>query len=330
MTPATQTDGGRGGTSVPYTVTLRNNGYTADSYTMSAASGYATTFYAPGCTTALTTTPTVAPGATTDVCAKVAIPAGAANGATNTATITAASVGSPTVNATATLKTIAVAVDTLLVDGDGNGPDVQSYYTAALTGAGATFSTWDLATDSNLPGNYMKAFKNIVWFTGNTYPGPITPYETKLQAFLDNGGRLFMSGQDLLDQAAGTTAFVRDYLHITWDGTETQNDKATAKVHGVAGSPISGTPLIGAVTLDHSVLAAAFEDRITPNTGAAAAFTDDSTATDALSFSGTTGTSLSYKVVFLAFPFEAYSDHATGGADRTDLMKRVLTFFAAP
>ena len=36
-----------------------------------------------------------------------------------------------------------------------------------------------------------------------------------------------MSGQDILDQAAGTTAFVHDYLHITWDGTETQNDKST-------------------------------------------------------------------------------------------------------
>ena len=36
-----------------------------------------------------------------------------------------------------------------------------------------------------------------------------------------------MSGQDILDQAAGTTPFVHDYLHITWDGTETQNDKAT-------------------------------------------------------------------------------------------------------
>ena len=27
-----------------------------------------------------------------------------------------------------------------------------------------------------------------------------------------------MSGQDILDQAAGTTAFVHDYLHIDWDG----------------------------------------------------------------------------------------------------------------
>ena len=61
-----------------------------------------------------------------------------------------------------------------------------------------------------------------------------------------------MSGQDILDQAAGTTAFVQDYLHIDWDGTEVQNDKATDAVHSVDGNPV--TDGIGAVPLDHSVL----------------------------------------------------------------------------
>ena len=91
-----------------------------------------------------------------------------------------------------------------------------------------------------------------MWFTGNTYPGPITPYESELKAFLDGGGRLFMSGQDILDQAAGTTAFVHDYLHIDWDGTEVQNDKATNAVHSVDGNPV--TDGIGTVPIDHSVL----------------------------------------------------------------------------
>src|SRR5262249_37655385 len=159
-------------------------------------------------------------------------------------------------------KTIAVAVDTLLVDNDDNAPDVQSYYTTALTSAGVAFSKWDLATDSKLPRNYVLAFKNVVWFTGNSYPAPIGPYEDTLTAFLNNQGRLLMSGQDILDQAAGTTAFVHDYLHILWDGTETQNDKATANVHGVGGNPVTGG--IGAVPLDHTILGASFEDQITP------------------------------------------------------------------
>ena len=153
-----------------------------------------------------------------------------------------------------------------------------------------------------------------MWFTGNSYPGPLLPYESRLKAFLDGGGRLLVSGQDILDQEAGQTPFVHDYLHINWDGTEAQNDKATASVHGVAGTLTNG---LAAVPLDHSVLEAAFEDEITPINGATGVFTDDSGAPDALSFAGT------YKVVFLAFPLEAYGTDA----QRADLVSRVMGFF---
>ena len=117
-----------------------------------------------------------------------------------------------------------------------------------------------------------------MWFTGNSYPAPITPYEKVLAAFLDGGGRLFMSGQDILDQAAGTTDFVHDYLHIDWDGTEVQNDQPTATVTGVTGNPVTNG--IGAIPIDHCVLGATFEDQITPIAPATPAFTaDDAGAT---------------------------------------------------
>jgi hypothetical protein len=245
----------------------------------------------------------------------VDVPAGASNGEVNTTSVTATSVGDPAVSSSATVNTIAVAVDTLLVDNDNNDPDVQSYYTAALTGAGISFSTWDLGADSNIPLHYMQAFKNIVWFTGNSYPGPILPYEVELAAFLDNGGRLFMSGHDILDQAAGTTTFVHDYLHINWDGTEVQNDKATTSVTDVAGTLTAG---LGTVALDHSVLGAAFEDRLTLVAPATAIFRDDSAADNGLSVD-----TLTYKVVFLAFPLESYGT----AAQKADLMSRVLNYF---
>lgn len=156
----------------------------------------------------------------------------------------------------------------------------------------------------------------MVWFTGSSYPGPLLPYEGELKTFLDGGGHLFMSGQDILDQAAGTTAFVHDYLHINWDGSEAQNDKATTAVHGVAGNPV--TDGIGAVPLDHSVLGANFEDQITPIAPATAAFTDDTTAPDAL-----TVADAGYKVIFLAFPLEAYGT----ATQKADLVQRALTYF---
>jgi hypothetical protein len=130
-----------------------------------------------------------------------------------------------------------------------------------------------------------------------------------------------MSGQDILDQAGGTTAFVHDYLHIDWDGSEVQNDKATGSVVSVAGNPVTNG--IGSVPLDHSVLGANFEDQVTPIAPATPAFTDTLTTPgqpDAL-----TVAEGSYKVMFLAFPLEAYGS----AAQKASLMSKTLAWFGS-
>ena len=185
LEPATQTDGGKSGTTVSYKLTVENNGFSDDSYTLSATNAWATTLFDATCTTPLTTTPSIPGGGSLDVCAHVAIPLAATNDTANTGTVTATSVADTSASATATLKTIAVTVSTLLVDNDNNDPDVQATYATALTSAGVSFSKWDLGEDSTLPRNFALAFKNIVWFTGNSYPAPLAPYESTLAAFLD-------------------------------------------------------------------------------------------------------------------------------------------------
>ena len=315
LTPAAQKGGGRAGTDATYTVRLTNAGFMADSYALASTSTWTAHVFDPTCTTQLSSTASVPSGGTLDLCVKVAVPASAANGNTSDTTLTATSAADPSVTATAKLTTIAVTVDTLIVDGDMGGPNVESFYQNALTADGVGFSYWDLSADPTVPLSMLTAHKRVVWFTGNAFPGPIMAYESELATYLDGGGRLFMSGQDILDQSAGTTPFVHNYLHINWDGSETQNDKPTANVHGVAGNPVSNG--IGTVPLDHSVLNAAFEDQITPIAPAAAAFTDDSSASDALTVAAG-----AYKVVFLAFPFEAYGT----AADKADLMNRVLAY----
>jgi hypothetical protein len=77
---------------------------------------------------------------------------------------------------------------------------------------------------------------------------------------------------------------------------------------------------IGDVPLDHSVLGANFEDEITPIGPATGAFTDDATNTDALTVADG-----GYKVMFLAFPFEAYGN----ATQKADLMNRALAWFGS-
>jgi predicted alpha-1,2-mannosidase len=314
LSPTSQKGGGRVGAAATYTVHLTNSGYQADSYAVASSSAWTATVYAAGCTTPLSTTATVQPGDSVDLCVQVSVPTSAANADTSDTTLTATSTTDASVSSTTKLTTIAVSVDTLVVDQDLGAPNVESYYENALTTA---YSYWDLSADPVLPASMLTAHKKVIWFTGNTYPGPITPYESELAAFLDGGGRLFMSGQDILDQSAGTTAFVHDYLHINWDGSEAQNDKPTADVHGVAGNAVTNG--IGSVPLDHSVLNASYEDQVTPISPATPAFTDDTSAPDALTVAAG-----AYKVVFLGFPFEAYGS----AADKADLMGRVLTYLS--
>jgi uncharacterized repeat protein (TIGR01451 family) len=317
VAPASDVEGAKDGQSATFTEHLTNTGYQADSYSVSASGGsWTSAVFDATCTSPLTTTTSVAAGATVDVCVKVDVPADAAEQATNDTSFAATSVADSSITGSATLTTIAAQFDTLLVDNDTNDPvDSAPYYEAALAANSVQYGYWDLAQNAVIPASYLAAHKNIVWFTGNSYPAPIGPYESELAAFLDGGGRLLMSGQDILDQAAGTTPFVQTYLHIDWDGSEVQNDQATGAVHSVSGNPV--TDAIGSVPIDHSVLNAAFEDQITPIAPATAAFTDDSAQTDALTVSDG-----GYKVMFLAFPFEAYGS----ATQKADLMNRALTW----
>lgn len=308
--------------SVDYTLTVRNLGYQSDTFKLRASGNtYPVEFRESTCTTKITETGTLAAGDTQDICVHVTNPnvklkraGGLAS--SDTATITVRPSSDPSAKDTATLVTYNITAPILLVDDDDNNPDVRSYYTAALNTYGQPYDVWDLATDSVLPKDMLNTHTSVVWFTGGKYPGPLLPYEADLTSFLNGGGRFFLSGQDVLDQAAGTTDFVHDYLHVDWDGTEAQNDKATDTVAGVGGNPVTGA--IGTIALDHSVLNLPYEDRVTPISPAAAAFKDDGANTDGLSVD-TSG----YKVVFIAFPFEEYGN----ASDKATLMSDVLNWF---
>jgi len=302
---------------------VSNDGYGTDHYTLSTTGSWATTTYEADCTTPETTTPDVLAGDSTTVCVKVAVPGGAASGSSQESSMTATSAADSTVSATGTMTTFAAAAETLLIDEDGNAPDVSTSYKNALTAAGVSFDYWDLATDPVLPASYLSAHTSAVWFTGNSYPAPLGGYENELTGFLEGGGGLLMSGQDILDQAAGTTDFVHDYLHINWDGSEVQNDKSTADIHGVTGNPVGGG--FGAVPLDHTVLNANFEDQITPIAPATAAFKDDSGATDGLSVADTGTSGTTYHVVFLAFPLEGFGS----AAQKATLVANAMAFFGS-
>ncbi len=318
LSPKAQSDGGRAGEDVSYALTVTNLGFQTDTFDLATSGNtYPTQILDASCTTPITSTGSLPPGQSEDICVQVTVPGIVNNGDEDTATIKAKSQGDASVKDTATVTTIAVTNDILLLDADGNIPDTRSYYTTALDTYGQPYSVWDLNANPELPSGFLNAHKYVIFYTGNVYPGPMLPYEAEFAEFLDNGGNLFISGQDILDQAAGTTDFVHDYLKIDWDGSEDQNDKAYAEVFGVSGNPV--TDAIGGITVDNSVLGNSYMDWITPISPAASALeTSDNDITAQTYDSGT------YKIMFLAFGFEEYGT----AAEKATLLGNALDWFA--
>jgi subtilisin family serine protease/PKD repeat protein len=167
----------------------------------------------------------------------------------------------------------------LLVDDDDNAPDVRGYYTTALTALGYDYALFDAGngggdgpTLAELEGHAL-----VIWFTGDKafafggggVAGPNAADEAHLAAYLEGGGRLFLSSQDYLYDF-GLTAFGQAYLGI--DAFVDDEGDAAAK-QGLPGDPVGDG--LGPYPLLYPAGFADGGDQITPTLQASLAFEGD-------------------------------------------------------
>ncbi len=308
--------GARPGHVVSFHEHVRHLGRAPGRYRIEVRGSWPARVLSADCSRTITSLPAADGADASSVCVEVRVPEGTRDGVRERTTLRIAPTRGSSRPSAARLVSVAATADTLVVQGSQDS-DAQSLpaVSAALDARGADYAVWDLSLHPAIPESYLRAHPRVVWFTGSSYPAPMRGYEPLLGRYLHAGGRLFVSGQDVLDQAGGTTRFARRYLHVAWDGTERQNDHPTEAVHGVPGSPLTDT--VGSVPLVAGVVTGSYEDRLSLVGAAQAVFTDDSGATDGLAVSTSR-----YRLVFLAFPFESYGDEA----GRSDLMGRILSF----
>lgn len=161
----------------------------------------------------------------------------------------------------------------------------------------------------------------VIWVLGEEGTADQTFDATerqRVQAYLQAGGKLFVSGAELgwdLD-AQGTTdsrAFMNDVLRAAYVG----DDAGTYSALPVAGGLFDGLGELGFYTPARIVVE--YPDRLAPSPGARTelVYVGGLGGNAAVSYSG------AYKVVVFGFPFESV-DRLT---HRQALMDRVLTFF---
>ncbi len=100
----------------------------------------------------------------------------------------------------------------MLVDDDAGAP-YEEYYRAALETNNINYDYWEVAERGSPNIEALGMYNRVVWFTGDEYDDTLLPADqTALAEYLDGGGDLFLSGQDI-GYDIGSTAFYADYLH---------------------------------------------------------------------------------------------------------------------
>jgi subtilisin family serine protease len=214
----------------------------------------------------------------------------------------------------------------LFVDDD-EGDLLEAYFTNALDANGYAYDSWDsYALGASPTGSEMSSYSAVIWNTGDDYSAPtagLTGVEQgEIAAYLDGGGNIFLSGQDILYNGV-TNDFNSNYLHLA----DYWNDEGVYRVTGVTGDPVSdglNLPL----TLP-SLYEANYSDTLQPDSSATGIFLASDTDFGgifpyaALRYSSGSSSN-PFNLVFFAFPFEAISTTAAHPNNQNAVMGRVI------
>jgi len=156
---------------------------------------------------------------------------------------------------------------------------------------------WDVPTMGSVPLDTLRLYRVIVWTAGDQNVSSMTDNERlSMIQYLDEGGALFFSAENYLTSYGGDS-FTSDYLHIGEYTTSITVDQ----VVGISGDPISDGILL---STQYPSGLATYPDEIVPAPEAAGILlVNDTGDFTALRYPASGGSS--YRVVFMATPFEA-------------------------
>jgi immune inhibitor A len=117
----------------------------------------------------------------------------------------------------------AIGAPSILVVDDDRGGTRQVKMTSTLDSLGEVYSVWDVSIDGTPSAATLKTYPIVFWMTGDSNSDSPTPDAVQaMQSFLDDGGELFLTGQDIAENLSERpdSTFLRDYLGVTFHGNE--------------------------------------------------------------------------------------------------------------
>jgi hypothetical protein len=219
-------------------------------------------------------------------------------------------------------------VDVLIVDDDGS-MDYEKYYQAALDSSGLTHGTLDRSTTA-VDVEELLPFQAAIWFTGQATPVFTEHDRMAISAYLDGGGRLLVSGQNIAyalndpisgESDSATTAWFEATFMVRY----LDDHSGVLTLEGIDGNVISDG-------LDLSISGGDGANNQTAPDVVAPLFGTGAFAHPLFLYAGgssvgavTVSTGV-YRIAYLAFGFEAIDN----AADRALLMERIMDYFSGP
>jgi hypothetical protein len=166
----------------------------------------------------------------------------------------------------------------------------------------------------------LDVYRLVIWTTGDDHgtPGTLEDVDqTALRMYLDGGGSLWLSGEDVIKDI-GVNWFVQNYLHVS--GYE--SDVGVTAVAGVVGDPIAGGLTMG---LTYPTGLTNLSDDLLPGMGGVGAFVSTAYTGSGGGMMNVCGVRYAggYRVLYQSVPYEAFPPMAG-----TTYMKRALEWLA--
>jgi spore germination protein YaaH len=202
--------------------------------------------------------------------------------------------------------------------------DFVRYYGEALTAAGKSFDA--AANEAVAAGNInLNYYSGVIWFVGDESTTNRTFNQTEqnvVKAYLEGGGKLFVTGSEIAYELIGRSAadtddkaFFTNYFKATWGGDKADGSTVT----GRGGQIFDGISATFGQTYPED-----FPDYFIPGADAAANLKYTPSQIAGLNYSGTFGSSTKIgTLVYLGFPFETIASLA----QRTLLMTAIVHYF---
>ncbi|MFA6540960.1 MAG: S8 family serine peptidase [Bacteroidota bacterium] len=144
--------------------------------------------------------------------------------------------------------TFSIGSSVLFVDDDDGSTNIESYYTSAFHTLGVGFDVWDHSLQGTPSTVLLQNYKLVIWACEWAFPSLNESDRGVLSTYLDGGGNLFLSGQDIAwdladpagdeftNSSGASKTFFENYLKAKY----VADDAGTTSLVGAAGDSITG------------------------------------------------------------------------------------------